>query len=101
MASSSALASAATTASSPGSERVMLNGFDAGAGPSPRIEGCRRGGLCRERGRRERGGDNQGNNGAEATCSHGRCVLVCIGQNYRRVLKYVTARGMDRTQLAT
>jgi len=31
---------AATTASSPGSERVMLNGFGAGAGPSPRIEGA-------------------------------------------------------------
>ena len=40
MAISSALVSAATTASSPGSERVMLNGFDAGAGPSPRIEGA-------------------------------------------------------------
>ena len=34
------MVSAATTASSPGSERVMLNGFDAGAGPSPRIEGA-------------------------------------------------------------
>src|SRR5262245_2802549 len=35
----SALVLASTIASSPGSERVMLNGFDAAAGPSPRIEG--------------------------------------------------------------
>src|SRR5688572_11762494 len=40
VASSSAFASAATTASSPGSDRVMLNGLDAGAGPSPRIDGA-------------------------------------------------------------
>src|SRR6185503_16127702 len=37
---SSAFALAATTASSPGSDRVTLNGFGAGAGPSPRIEGA-------------------------------------------------------------
>src|SRR5262245_4601193 len=37
---SSALVVAATTASRPGPERVMLNGFGAGAGPAPRIEGA-------------------------------------------------------------
>src|SRR5882672_3618491 len=36
---SSALAFGATSASSAGSRRVMLNGFDSGAGPSPRMPG--------------------------------------------------------------